>query len=252
VPDNRIELAAYRILLRERRGVGPWIEAEPALRPQDCSRLDIAAVRDILAPELGRRFRECSISERPNFYQLRHGEFEDRTAAGEALSSVLLEYVTPKNYSDNTVLGMPVVTDGGEIFAAIEVRTDLPLVQLFYREQKLAAVPAFRLERSVRDLDQTREVLGAKLEESFGIVPRSTWRLGGKYHPSPGCTPEVVYPFLVEVDLSASRPREVVWTPLRNLIEHAASIRDGHLLTALFRAAHALHALPGGGREAVA
>ena len=69
------------------------------------------------------------------------------------------------------------------------------------------------------------------------VEARRVFPLGGRYHPSPGVTPEVVYPFAVDVK-RVETESPLCFTPLREAL--ALPIVDAHLLTALFRLSHAL------------
>ena len=71
--------------------------------------------------------------------------------------------------------------------------------------------------------------------------PERFWDLGGRYHPSPGVTPEVVYPMAVEV--AAERPaaaRALAWVRLDDAVRGLSHLHDGHLRVVVLRAAHAL------------
>ena len=63
-------------------------------------------------------------------------------------------------------------------------------------------------------------------------------RLGAPYYPSLGITPERVQPFVVAASALPRELRESLsFVPLRHILSHADSVRDGHLLIAAFRLA---------------
>ena len=72
------------------------------------------------------------------------------------------------------------------------------------------------------------------------MEPGECWKLGGCYHPSPGVTPEVVYPLAVEVRREGAGGRPLLWISLRDAIRDLWALRDGHLGVVTLRAAHAL------------
>jgi hypothetical protein len=66
------------------------------------------------------------------------------------------------------------------------------------------------------------------------------WELGGRYHPSAGLTPEVVYPLAAEVSPDGAGDRALRWIPLSDAVTQRHLLRDGHLRIVALRAAHAL------------
>ncbi|HVJ21412.1 MAG TPA: hypothetical protein VM686_38640, partial [Polyangiaceae bacterium] len=79
----------------------------------------------------------------------------------------------------------------------------------------------------------------------YGLEVGRFWELGGRYHPSPGVTPEVVYPVAVELQkLPPGGDRPLYWVSLDELVTERLSLRDGHLRIGVLRTAHALGRLP--------
>ena len=79
-----------------------------------------------------------------------------------------------------------------------------------------------------------------RLAAEYGVRAVEFCELGGRYHPSPGVTPEVVYPYAVPVtEIDHPGQHALQWVPLRVLVGHRQRLRDGHLLTLALRAAHA-------------
>jgi hypothetical protein len=77
-----------------------------------------------------------------------------------------------------------------------------------------------------------------RLLAELGLEVRELFELGGRYGPSPGMTPEVVYPFGARV-ASVRAARHLHWVPLLELSRSEAALRDGHLRVLAGRAAHA-------------
>ncbi len=71
-------------------------------------------------------------------------------------------------------------------------------------------------------------------------MPSEIWELGGAYSPSPGLTPESVFPMATEVSGVRDGGRSLCWVPLAELLARRAELPDGHLRVMLLRAAHAL------------
>ncbi len=90
-----------------------------------------------------------------------------------------------------------------------------------------------------------RDWIRARLAETHGVACGEMWELGGRYHPSPGVTPEVVYPFAIHVTRTCreggeSVPRPLTWVLLRDALGRLEDLADGHLRLVALRAAHAL------------
>jgi hypothetical protein len=66
------------------------------------------------------------------------------------------------------------------------------------------------------------------------------WELGGSYFASPGVTPEVVYPYLAEVEATEAQRSTLRFVELQELISKVDLLSDAHLLIAIYRATHAL------------
>ena len=113
------------------------------------------------------------------------------------------------------------------------------------RDWALVTIPGFRLDVHTTTIDQMLGEVSARAYMEFGIESKGKpVMLGGKYYPSIGFSPETAYPLAVEVDLSAKRPEnaptQLRAVALQDLLRHQHLIQDAHLLTALFRLAHAL------------
>jgi hypothetical protein len=122
---------------------------------------------------------------------------------------------------------------------------NLPAAQAFTGHSQLLVTPAWRLPKSVRSMAQARAWLREQLAAEYGLSLGELWELGGSYHPSAGATPEVVYPFALEVHAVSPGRRPLRWVPLMELVAARTELRDGHLRIAALRAAHALGLLPG-------
>ena len=61
-------------------------------------------------------------------------------------------------------------------------------------------------------------------------------QLGARYAPSPGMTPEMVYPFGAAV-AHAHGARPLMWVPLIELFRAENELLDGHLRVTVGRAA---------------
>jgi hypothetical protein len=149
-------------------------------------------------------------------------------------SSTILEYVVPQKVSTNTLITLPVIRHNGEVFVGLEIR-DLPVPQLLSGNSNIMVAPACRLPIATSNFKQLEDYL---LEMDFyGTRITGFNKLGEKFFPSIGVTPEQVYPYIVAPEFATD---QLKWVKLNDLWNCLESIRDGHLLIALFRLGNAL------------
>jgi len=236
--DARLELNIHRLLRHLGASPGPWIGAAIQLTEQP--RVPKWA-EDALAP--ARRAVFSAHEEGATGYlDLRTGTFSERDAEGQVLASVPREYLVPREASRNTAVALPVVRTREGIRVGIEHR-ELPVVQHFTGSANLAVTPAWRLPRTLSRLDEVPAFIAERLREEFSLTVRRTWELGGSYHATPGVTPELVWPFAVEVEADAACDSRLHWVPLEVLVSQLDAVRDAHLLVVAWRLAHALGVL---------
>ena len=236
--DARLELNIHRLLRQLGASPGPWIGAPLALTEQAVGPKQAA---DALTPE--RRSVFSAHEEGATGYlDLRVGTFSERAADGRVLASVPREYLVPREASRNTAVALPVVRTREGYWVGLEHR-ELPAVQHFTGEAGLVVAPAWRLSRAFTHPSQVPALIAERLREEFSLTVRRTWELGGSYHTTPGVTPELVWPFAVEVEADAARDSRLRWLPLDALIAGLDAVRDAHLLVVAWRLAHALGVL---------
>ncbi|MBI5495002.1 MAG: methyltransferase domain-containing protein [Deltaproteobacteria bacterium] len=234
--DARLELNIYRLCLSLGRAVGPWIGAEPAVLPAEHPRASVPAADVVRVPDQ-RAFQRVEDGP-PGFLDVRQGTFEETDAAGGVLHTAQFEYVVPRALSHNTLSALPVMRVDAGWLVGLELR-DLPAVQAFEGSSAVLTVPACRLPRHVVDLDGAEAHAVRQFTGEFGLRIRRLFALGGRYHPSTGVTPEVVYPYLADVASQEDGARPLAWVRLDDVIAHIGGLRDAHLLVSLLRTAHA-------------
>jgi hypothetical protein len=116
---------------------------------------------------------------------------------------------------------------------------DLPAAQSFSGGSELYVAPAWRLPHAVSSLRAMRSLVGERLRAEHGLSAGAIWELGGRYYPSAGVTPEVVYPLAIEAVAEAASPRGLRWVRLTEAVARRSDLFDGHLRILLMRAAHA-------------
>ncbi len=236
--DARLELNIHRLLRHLGTSPGPWIGAPIQLTEQSGGP---AWADDALTPA---RRSVFSMHEdgTAGYLDLRTGTFSEHDAEGRVLERVPREYLVPREASRNTAVALPVVRTKDGIRVGIEHR-ELPAVQHFTGSASLAVTPAWRLPRTLTGLEQVPAFIAGRLREEFSVSVRRTWELGGSYHATPGVTPELVWPFAVEVEADAACDSRLRWMPLEVLVGQLDAVQDAHLLVVAWRLAHALGVL---------
>ena len=233
MPDARLELNAYELLSRQRIDPGPWIGATIAL--QDRPDAPDAVPLQPLLQDTRRRFQRVQTG--PDFLQVRTMEFTETSADERPLNRQVLEYAVPTTYSANTVAIALLWRHDETVFIGLE-EEDVPSAQCFVGNSNLLTAPAWRLPHDVRGRQQSRRWLTQRIATEYGLTAHALWELGGRYHPSPGATPETVYPLAVSV--SGPPHPGLHWVKLRTVLRSRDQLRDGHLRVVLMRTAHAL------------
>jgi ubiquinone/menaquinone biosynthesis C-methylase UbiE len=234
--DARIEINIYHLLRTLRLKPGPWIGAaialseQPSVFPSDPSCLT--------APPFA-AFEPCAPPAESGFLSLKEGLFVERAQDGALLSKVAFEYVLPRNLSISTVVALPVIKTARGLFVGIELR-DLPAVQSFKGDSRVATAPAWRLPRSVQHCMELPVFLTESLRRDFHLKVRGVWELGGSYFPTAGVTPEIVYPFLVEVEGGETLAPDFHFVEINDLHAMLGVIQDSHLLITAYRLIHAM------------
>lgn len=241
LPDARLELNTYELLLRHGSSPGEWIGARLPHCTARAFDLPVEDFATLSRRPRRRRFRRASPRESTAFLQLHCAEFIEESAEGASLHRRPLEMVLPRPLSANTVATAVLLrrTDG-EICLGID-DDDLPAAQNFSGHSDLWVAPAWRLPHDMSGIANAHAFVRTRLYDEYGIQVPTVHELGGRYHPSPGLTPEVVYPLAVEVEqLSSDPPRSLHFIPLQQLIAERARLQDGHLRIVALRAAHGL------------
>lgn len=129
---------------------------------------------------------------------------------------------------------MPVAKYNGEIYIALECR-HLPVPQLHTGNSFIPVAPARRLTKDIVSFsDLENFILSTPIS---GNKVKSFSRLGEKFFPSIGVTPEQVYPYVVTLE---SVINELKWVRLKEVYNQPELIRDGHLLICVMRLVHAM------------
>ncbi len=239
--DARLELNVYELLRRRGRSWGPWLGEELTLREAGPPR-DVREAKGVLANPSRRGFRRVDANDAP-YLSLVCRDFEELDSSARVIATQKLEYVLPLRHAAVTASVAVLRLHDGVAYVGLD-DDDLPAAQCFRGNSNLFVTPAWRLPIGTRSMTDAKRFVRAHLQDDYGVETDDVVPLGGKYHPTPGATPEVVHPFAAIVRAEQVGRRPLVWTPLRALLPHASQLRDGHLRIALLRAAHALSVAP--------
>ncbi len=148
--DARLEINVYRLLDQLTQRHGPWIGAPIKLTEQA---FELDSDSDVLQPATRAVFDRCETPAESRFLSIREGTFLERTQSGEVISQVPFEYVIPQELSFSAASALPVVKTSGGTYVGVELR-DLPAVQSFTGSSSIAAVPSWRLPRSLKNVGE--------------------------------------------------------------------------------------------------
>jgi hypothetical protein len=238
LPDARLEINVYGLLAQLGLDPGAWIGEEIGLA-EGAEPLAVTTLEALGRRAPRRVFEKARPEASPGFLELQAAIFEERAADGSVVHRRSLEFVLPRPLSFNTVAVAPLRRWGDAVWIGID-DDDLPAAQSFAGDSALLVAPAWRLPREIASLTPARAWALERLGREYGLDTGSVWELGGRYHPSPGLTPEVVHAFAVEVRGQRSAERSLHWVSLADAAAGARELRDGHLLPLVLRAAHAL------------
>jgi SAM-dependent methyltransferase len=237
LPDARLELHVYELLLRLGLDPGPWIGEGIELAGE--APVESAAIADLLDAPPRRCFRQVSRQESGGFLQVRARHFEEMDSSGEVLNRRKLEYVMPSRLSANTLAVALLRRSNGQVLLGLDDH-DLPAAQCFMGNSNLWVTPAWRLPLYVSGRARSEDWLRGRIEAEYTLQCGDLWELGGRFYPSAGATPEVVHPFAVEILGGSGARQGLHWVPLVDVLRCRGGLPDGHLRVVSLRAAHAL------------
>jgi len=244
LPDARLETNVYALQKRLGRGPGPWIGAEisPGKVAAPPAPSDLGA---LLRRPPRRVFTPVSREDSPRFLELRSAAFEERAADGSVVARAGRDLVVPRTLSTNTIAAALLLRSNDRVLLGVD-DDDLPAAQCFLGSSALLVTPAWRLPKTVERLSAATTWVRERLRLEHGLETGEVWELGGRYYPSAGLTPEVVYPLAFEIRDVTGLGRQLSWVPLEEIVAGIDRLMDGHLRIVALRAAHALGLL---GRE---
>lgn len=236
--DARLEINIYHLLKKLNRSASSWIGASVKPMIQDMpENFKVSGIEKFL-PDKREAFEPIELKEN-NFLNLVKSKFVETDSKSNEISRAEFEYIVPKNLSKNTVAAIPFIKTEGEIFVGVEYR-DLPAPQNFTGNSNIVCVPAWRVPKSIEHKFDLEKLLREKFPKDFNVSINKIWELGGTYFPTPGITPEIVYPFAVELKIANLYQTDLFFFKIQDLLNNLYKIRDAHLLILANRLAHSL------------
>jgi SAM-dependent methyltransferase len=224
--DHRLEMHIFGLLRQLGVDPGPWLG--DALVPVESSWTPPAGNWEQLPARVFLPHPDSA-----GFLEVRRLRFQELDQTDRPLSSVELEYVVPSRLQSLTLAVLPMLYHQGDWWVALDLE-DLPAAQAFSGNSRHWIAPAWRLPASVENLGEARNWLEGAWEREFGGTFTDWAPLGGPYFPTPGLTPELVYPVAVRVDLEQAG--DLHFFRLEQLIDRWEEISNGHLRCLLLRA----------------
>jgi ubiquinone/menaquinone biosynthesis C-methylase UbiE len=224
--EARLELNIYNLLRKFKIDFPPWLGEKIEIETLPINR--ITPLSNILD---WKEKRFAPTKESAGYLQKHRAKFAE---SGVKDSANILEFITPQNLSTNTLLTLPVTEYNNEIYVGLEIR-NLPVPQLHSGNSCIPVAPACRLPKEIKtykDLENFMHELNI-----YGSGINHFAKLGEKFFPSVGITPEQVYPYVV---LLTEATEGLEWVSLNELYGNLESLKDGHLLISIVRLFHAI------------
>ncbi|MDH6308927.1 ubiquinone/menaquinone biosynthesis C-methylase UbiE [Dysgonomonas sp. PFB1-18] len=228
--EARLELNVYNLFFKKEIPLPQWLGEKMKIRfdrfiePTPFSELLSLHTQDYEKSE-----------KQAGFLTTRRAYFSEM---GIENSNAIFEYVYPSAVSSNTLVTLPVLKKGGQIYVGLEVR-NLPVPQIHSGNSTIITAPAKRLPKEVCTIHDLEEYI-SDMRIGRRKIERYS-KLGEKYFPSVGISTEQVYPYLVCLD---EADKSLRWVSLKELYNNIDKIEDAHLLICLCRLIHTTNFLP--------
>ncbi|MFN8613263.1 MAG: methyltransferase domain-containing protein [Vulcanimicrobiota bacterium] len=224
--DHRLEMLIFELMRRLGIDPGPWLgdqlSAGPSWTPPRPSNWEHDPARMFLPDD-----------HSADFLEVRAQRFFEFDQTGRECSRTDLESVIPRQLRSLTLAVLPMIWTPQGWWVALDLE-DLPAAQAFSGNSRHWIAPAWRLPKGVSGQWAAREWVGQALWRDYGLRVEDWAPLGGPYFPTPGVTPELVYPLAARV--VAEAPINPGFFPLQELMDRWEGVQNGHLRGLLLRA----------------
>ncbi|MBX3167110.1 MAG: methyltransferase domain-containing protein [Candidatus Eremiobacteraeota bacterium] len=224
--DHRLEMHIFGLMRQLGIDPGPWLG--DALVASQSEWIPMSS-----RWEVGRARVFLPHSRSAGFLEVRSRRFQQFSSTGQLVDESQLEYIVPSQLQSLTMAVLPMLYQEKSWWVGLDLE-DLPAAQAFSGNSRHWIAPAWRLPSEVTSLEQARSWLERPFFREYGFAASDWAPLGGPYFPTPGLTPELVYP--VAVRLHMLHPGCLDFFPLEELMERWEEISNGHLRCLLLRA----------------
>lgn len=224
--EARLELNIYHLFYQNKWTLPPWLGQK--INVPEEKEVSPTPLSDILSRK---KQAYSKTNEKAGFLRTERGYFSE---SGVEDSHSILEYIYPEHVSCNTLITLPLARWRNKIYIGLELR-DLPVPQIHDGNSTLLTAPAKRLPKAVSSMHELEQYISTMRIGNSRI--KEFFKLGEKFYPSIGITPERVYPYVVNLDKPTE---ELYWVSLDNLFTSFEKLQDAHLLICLARLRHAL------------
>lgn len=228
--DHRLEMLIFELMRRLEMDPGPWLG--DSLRPDSPRVPPRSTSWDY---ESARAFLPCR--EPAGFMEIQSWQFSELDAQARPCREVRLESVVPSRLRSLTLAVLPLLATGEGWWVGLDLE-DLPAAQAFSGSSRHWIAPAWRLPKGLSGQAAAREWVGQALQRDYRVQVEDWAPLGGPYFPTPGLTPELVYPLAARV--CPQEQHQLAFFPLKQLMEGWEGVQNGHLRCLLLRAYLAL------------
>lgn len=223
--DHRLEMHIFALMRRLGIDPGPWLADR--LQP-----VEAAAPPDPGVETAQRRRAFLPDRQSPNFLTIGSTVFRELDRDGNEIDRLQLESVAPSRLSCLTVVVLPMLFHERQWWVGLH-RDDLPAVQAFTGSSSCWLAPAWRLPQAGA-MHEALSWAEQSLRREFGVTAEDWAPLGGPYFPSPGLTPELVYPLAARV--RCEDDCRLYFKSLDRWMQAWPEVSNGHLRCLLLRA----------------
>ncbi|MBS2039544.1 methyltransferase domain-containing protein [bacterium] len=224
--DHRLEMLIFELMRHLKIDPGPWLgdqlKSQPQRLPPKESVWEFDSQRMFLPGQ-----------ESAGFLDILARHFVELDAQVREGGRTYLEAVIPRQLSSLTLAVLPMVPTAQGWWVALDLE-DLPAAQAFSGNSRQWIAPAWRLPKGVGGQAEARDWVGQSMSFEYGLEVEDWAPLGGPYFPTPGLTPELVYPLAARV--RPGQQTSLHFFPLEQLMQRWESVQNGHLRCLLLRA----------------
>ena len=233
MPESRLEINLYFLLKELWIYPEEWIWDEIDIQESEINKEKIIWINTIITPEQEKIF----IKSDWKWDYIKHyqSSFEENLEVWDfmwVLSETEIEYIEPKNHSNNVLSALPVIKDKmtWKVYIWIE-KKNYPTVQEKDGNSVLWWVPAYRLSKDIKTYTRLDTFNEDKIWES------RIQKIWESYKSSLWVTNETIYPYITWVPKFQKNIKYIEREEIMKNIKH---IKDAHLLVTLFRLDHIL------------